>query len=733
MNAYLAQMIVSLKLTYRDRTALFFSYAFPLIFFFMFAGLYKAERGGAIVQVLTMVLTIGILGAGFFGAGIRSVQEREQNILRRFKVAPITAAPMLIASIVVGLCTFLPSAVLMTILSERMYGMPWPHRWLSLFVYMSIGVITFRSIGLIIASVVNSVQESQILVQVLYFPMLMLSGATIPLTFLPTWLQQVAQFIPSTYLIAGMQGILGQDETFWQNLWGAGALILTTLAAFFISIKLFRWEKEEKLPASSKLWILAALAPFLVAGVYQYRSNDNIAKSKELVRAQRRGRTYLIRNVRIFVGNGQVIETGSVLVKAGKIEQVYSGDAPDPKSLNADVMEGSGKTVLPGLIDVHVHLGPSGGLSEQTSGQNIEKPITRELAGYLYSGVTAAKSVGDGFEILKKLRAKVDSGEYLGAELFFCGPMFTTEGGHGTEYTKNLPQNARRMIEAQLVRTPKSPAEATQQVDQLKKDGVDGIKAILEAGAGPLLFDRMDVNILRAVASEARVQNLPIVIHTGDAKDVADALSVGTNGIEHGSARDLIGPDLFASMKQHGVAYDPTLTVIEAFNALAEGTPETLLDQTLVQQVGPAKLIASTRAFLNSKNGQAMREQMRQSPASLEKAKQNLVEAWRAGVLLVTGTDAGNPLVWHGPSLHRELQLWVEAGIPPQVALQAATYNAARLLRADQRVGLVKKGYDATLLLINGDPLKNIRETENIQSVIFKGERVDRPGLFDQQ
>jgi imidazolonepropionase-like amidohydrolase len=110
---------------------------------------------------------------------------------------------------------------------------------------------------------------------------------------------------------------------------------------------------------------------------------------------------------------------------------------------------------------------------------------------------------------------------------------------------------------------------------------------------------------------------------------------------------------------------------------------------------------------------------------------ENLVRAWKAGVPLVTGTDAGNLLVFHGPTVHRELQLWVEAGIPPAVALQAATYNAARLLHADKRIGLVAPGYDANLLLVDGDPIRDISSTERISAVVLKGERVRRADLFD--
>ena len=100
---------------------------------------------------------------------------------------------------------------------------------------------------------------------------------------------------------------------------------------------------------------------------------------------------------------------------------------------------------------------------------------------------------------------------------------------------------------------------------------------------------------------------------------------------------------------------------------------------------------------------------------------------------MVTGSDAGNLLVIHGPTIHRELQLWVQAGIPPKVALIAATANAARLLGAGGRIGLIRKGYEATLLLVDGNPLEDIAATERISLVLYKGERIDRADLFDQE
>ena len=175
-----------------------------------------------------MVTVIGILGSGFFGAGIRAVQEREENILRRYKVTPITPVPLLLAAIVTGVVLYLPSVILLLFLAHQIYGMTMPSNLFSLFVFISLSAAAFRSLGLIIASVVNSMQESNIIIQIIYMPMLFLSGATFPLSMMPGWLQVIAQFIPATYLVTGISAILQRGESVGQGV-GLGGRELVAL------------------------------------------------------------------------------------------------------------------------------------------------------------------------------------------------------------------------------------------------------------------------------------------------------------------------------------------------------------------------------------------------------------------------------------------------------------------------------------------------------------------------
>ena len=622
MNAYLTLIRIDIRLAFRQKIVIFFNYLMPLAFFFIFAQIYRAEQGGVILQVVSMVIVIGILGNGLLGAGIRAAQEREMNILRRYKVAPISPLPLLVASSVTGLVVYMPSVLLILALAIWRYGMAMPRHPAALLIFVMLGVVAFRCIGLIVASVVNSMQENNILVQILYMAMLFLSGATIPTAVFPNWLLVATQFIPATWLMTGLQGIMLRNETLLANWEAAGAMILTTAVGLLLCTKLFRWEKEEKMRPAAKLWLIAVLLPFGLLGTWQIHAKDNVAKTKVLARDLARSRTALIRNARIFVGDGRTIGNGAVLVKAGKIAEVYDGNIPDPKTVNAEPVEAAGKTILPGLIDLDVNL------SEPASGDS--SGIERALARYLYCGVTAVRGVAEPLDPALRAQTAVNSGQKSGAEFFLIAP---------------------------------------------------------------------------------------------------DALRAHANGIRRGALAERISDKDFAVMASHGVTYDPMLSAAEASEQAAAGKTD-LLNRSLVQQAAPPALLAAIEKSIASRKGSAP------DLTVLNIARDNLLRAYRAGVTLVTGTDAGAPgasLIVHGPTVQHELRLWVEAGIPPEVALRAATLNSAQALRAAASFGSIEKGKDATMLIVDGNPLRNIEATEAISIVMFKGEQIDRQRLLHQE
>lgn len=683
-KAYISNIAITLRLMARDRMTLFFGYVFPLIFFFLFAQMMSAGQGGGVAkQVVTSVLIFGVLGNGFFGAGMRAVSDREQNILRRFKVAPITAAPLLVSWLITGWINYIPSALFLIALGHFAYRMPWPERPFTLFVFLSVAVLAFRALGLIIASVVNSMQESQILIQLCYLPMLFLSGATFPVSAMPQWLQIVAQFIPSSHLFAGLQGILLRKEGLdaqWKSLF---ALLLTLAFGLFLSIKLFRWEKEDKVKSSAKLWVVAALAPFLILGVYQAYSKESLNQAKILQRELRRSRTLLIRDVRLFIGDGRVIERGALLIRDGKIAQVFEGDAPDPKSINAEPIEGSGKTLLPGLIDTSVQLTWPGGVPDPGSYSEPNKPIAWSHAAYLFSGVTTVRSAGDAVADVVRLRESVARGERLASELFFTGPMFTTRAAASSSSLQYVPAAFRDRVAAGLFQIPESPDQAIAMAGELRRQGASAL--YVDAA-------RLPAPIVAALQSV----NLPIL-----------------STAENAAANTVIGAD---APPANGF-WIPSLTALEA----AAAPKAELLERSLVQQVAPKGLLDRTRPILM------------QVPANAARLNARFAAIPNAAAKIVAGSGAGQLFVLHGPGIHRELALLVQAGLSNNDALQSATGRAAAALGAASRIGLLKPGMEADLLLVDGNPLRDITATEHISAVIFRGERVTRAGLFEQE
>lgn len=272
MKTYLAIIVMDIKLALRLRAVIFFNYLFPLIFFFTFATVLRKDPGD-MAFVVTMSVTLGVLGSGFFGAGIRAIQERELGILRRYKVTPISPTPLLVGSMVTGWIIFIPYIVLLLLMAHFLYQMALPAHFLELLVFISLGLIAFRALGLVIASVANTMQEGTILVQLFYFPMLLLSGATFPAERFPRVMQIIHNFIPATYLVKGMQNIMlhRQGLAEKENLLAVLVMVLTIIGGGLISMKLFRWEKEEKIRNSAKLWVLVVLLPFIVMGLWLWR------------------------------------------------------------------------------------------------------------------------------------------------------------------------------------------------------------------------------------------------------------------------------------------------------------------------------------------------------------------------------------------------------------------------------------------------------------------------------
>ncbi|HEY4683112.1 MAG TPA: ABC transporter permease [Candidatus Acidoferrales bacterium] len=258
-----------LRLVARNRAALFFTFIFPLVFLLVYGGLLAGSDPQATSYLMGPVVTLTVMGSGFWGLGIQLVMSRERGILRRFRLAPIGAGHMLGSSILANYLFQIPVILIEFAGAHWLFKMPWPANPLAIAFWSTLGLIAFSALGLIIASVANTMQETQVINNLFWFALLFLSGATIPLPMLPPWVQRFALFLPATYLVTALQGVMLRGVSTRHLLPEVAALLVAFAVGFGISWRLFRWEPEEKVSGGAKLWALACVLPFLLLGVWQ--------------------------------------------------------------------------------------------------------------------------------------------------------------------------------------------------------------------------------------------------------------------------------------------------------------------------------------------------------------------------------------------------------------------------------------------------------------------------------
>jgi ABC-2 type transport system permease protein len=255
------------QLTMRNKMFIFFSVFMPFIFFFLYAGVFAKGQPDRVKFFLGPVISFAVMGS-FWGLSAALVTFREQGILRRFQVTPVTASDMLASSIVANYVLTLPTIIIELLAARFLFHVRDLGNPLTLLVVVTVGMVSFASLGLVVASITNTMQETQVINQLLWLPLIFLSGATFPLAFLPKAAQWFAAYLPATYVVNGLQQAT-LSKTIWDVRIETLSLTFWAVLAFFIAAKLFRWESESKIPRRARLWALSAALPFLLLGLWE--------------------------------------------------------------------------------------------------------------------------------------------------------------------------------------------------------------------------------------------------------------------------------------------------------------------------------------------------------------------------------------------------------------------------------------------------------------------------------
>jgi imidazolonepropionase-like amidohydrolase len=384
--------------------------------------------------------------------------------------------------------------------------------------------------------------------------------------------------------------------------------------------------------------------------------------------------TFAVTNARIFDGE-RLIPRGTVVVKDGKIESV----GPDVKvPEGAERIDAAGSTLLPGFIDAHTHTFLGG------------------LDRALLFGVTTELDMGNLPAVASHLREEQSrpGGAPGRADLFSAGNLATAPGGHGTQYGLPIP-------------TLSKPEEADAWVEARVAEGSDYIKIVIEdLSAYGKSRPTLDKETVAALVKAAHARGKLAVVHVSTAATARQAIEAGADGLVHLFTDRAADPGLARLAAERKAFAIPTLTVLESANGIAGGSK--LIEDVRLRGFLVPSEVEHLKTFFPVKTEGGM-------AVALDTVRQLAA----AGVPVLAGSDTPNPGTIHGASLHREMELLVQAGLTPEQALAAATSAPAKAFRLNDR-GRIAPGLRADLVLVAGDPLKDVTETRNIVRV-WKG------------
>jgi imidazolonepropionase-like amidohydrolase len=403
-------------------------------------------------------------------------------------------------------------------------------------------------------------------------------------------------------------------------------------------------------------------------------------------------------------GTGGPPVSDSVVIVAGSRIRAVGNRTNMPIPAGLEKINGAGKFLLPGLIDLHVHLGTRSGPKYITAEYTHER-LERNLNTYLYFGVTSVRSMGTDRQAAFDVRKAERDGRLLTANLFTAGRGFTAPGGHPSQEVGDV-----------VIQT-NSPEEARRQVDTLASEQVDAIKIFVDdlGGTAP----KIKPSVIDAIVDEARKYNIPVTAHIYSLADTEHLVRAGAAGFLH-MIQDTedIDAAFISRLRDLRIVFAPTL-VRQELDWLYTEHPK-MLDDADVERSVAADVIAAAR-----QTGQATPGARR----DFERAMHNTRKLAAGGVLIGVGSDGGSNLDFPGLMTHRELELLVEVGLSPMDVIVAATRTGAVALRKADEMGTIEPGRMADLMLVSANPLEDVGNLRKIDRVMIHGEWVDRDHL----
>lgn len=719
--ASFTRMVVMSSL--REKISLFFMFAFSLIFVFSFGYIFGRNDPGRMRFVAAQLFTLTVVANSLFGLGNLALMVRQKGVLRRLYTAPVSKHTVLLgilaAWFVISSLTFgAMLAVLELVFRAGLAG-----QGLLLWGLYLLGTTAFAGVAFVLAGIANRPEGVVMGANALFFPMLFLSGLSIPSFLLPDLAQRLGQTLPAYALFEFFQSVTGGRPIGGMAVVYGTTLLLMGVGGYIAAVVVYRWDPEQRLSRVQQFQLVGALLVLLFipwAGTAAGRSIQQVR--------QWWAPRYILQVGHAFDGE-RILPASPVYIGIQEDRVAFVSEAVPQSWRHVAVRDFGGDAwVIPGMVDLHVHLeSPVVWTGWNLSIDNDERMRHDLVAGYVGSGVTTVRSFGDDYEWLRDTRRVADAGLARYPHLLIAGPIFTAPGGHPLELPifrlMSEEQRSQRVIE---VDTPEQAREALRTL--LRKFRPDWVKAVYDSG-DPRMFrtlPRLRRDTLEALIVEAHREGLRVTVHVSKVEELRDVVEAGADMIEHIPTDAPIDDTTLAEMKHRGTVVCPTVFVIEGPRRRYTG--ERIADDFIRQRLMPnlreqlqtggdwfdwMEFVPEVyRAFVRG-------EMMARTDRVVQTAYENVRRLARAGVPIVAGSDAGNPNVYHGPGLIHELEALVRAGLRPEEALRAATGTAAQVLSIPS--GRLAPGRVADLVIVGRNPTADVTHLRTIRVVILRG------------